>query len=102
MAKTTNTRIPSNINLRRVMSRAWSVYRYKMLRTFDAAYFARCLRDAWKEAKFDAAAKARLDATIPVGRTVEQIRADLVSLEMSNFIDWSRHKALSLELARAA
>lgn len=106
MATTTNTRIPSNINRRRVMARAWSVYRYgatsRFFRKFNAEFFASCLRDAWKEAKFDAEAKAREIASIPVGRTADQVRAELVSLEYADRIDWSRHKALSLELARCA
>lgn len=73
---------------------------------FCREHFAYCLRMAWAVAKEVAARAAAPASPAPIAKTctdpvrAAEIRAELRDLEYGDFIPWSRHTALSVELAQ--
>lgn len=93
-----------------IMTKAWAGYRYQTAWSrpgFQRSTFARCLADAWAEAKAEraiaadeAAEAARLAVASPTERRLAEIKSELVAMQYRDFIPWQRHDALTAELAQ--
>lgn len=101
------------LNRSEILHKAWADYRRDAFKgwgvrrgePFNRQHFAYCLRMAWAVAK-DRAARAAAVRPAPVATVcadpirAEAIRSELLDLQMGDFINWTRHGALTAELAQ--
>lgn len=104
------------LNRSEILTKAWADYRRDEFKgwgvrrgePFNRKHFGYCLRMAWAVAK-ELAARAAIPALAPKPAKIltmvqvaraEAIRAEMYDMQMGDFIPWSRHAALSAELAR--
>jgi len=112
----------ATVNTADVMRAAWADYRRDaqrgwMTKTagFNRAHFAYCLRFAWSVARDraeraarEAAAAAAKAETIaialaaPVDPRVAALDAELLGMQMADFLDWPAYNALLVERDRLA
>lgn len=112
MADSVHTIGAPEIDRRAVMRNAWAAYRRQAGDSefpFSRKLFAAHLRGAWDAAKYmafrqrrEAEEAAKLASSDPAERRAAEIRCELRSLEMSDFVDWPRHRDLSAQLFRLA
>lgn len=113
MADSVHTTVAPKIDRRDVMRKAWQDYlgpngdAYGL--PFNRKLFASYLRSAWDSVKYlalvvkrQAEEVAKLASDNPMVRRAAEIRAELLSMELGDFIDWDRHRDLSIELSRCA
>lgn len=114
MAKAVHTTVAPQFDKRAIMKAAWTGYR-KMARemretAFNPQRFVFELQLAWRTARREAERKVLAAAPAvlvpevmkkPEGRRAEEIRNELLWLEMGERIDWARHRELSIELFQA-
>jgi len=112
MADSVHTTVAPKIDRREVMRTAWESYRKQIADSdfpFSRKLFAAHLRSAWDIVRYmaywtrrQAEEAAKLVSDNPLVRRAAEIRAELLSMEMGERIDWDRHRALSIELSRCA
>lgn len=106
---------PSKFNHSNILTKAWADYRRDEFKgwgvrrgePFNRQRFAYCLRMAWAVAKAEVA-RAASDAlkSEPVAKVctnpvrAAEIRSELQDMEFGDFINWTRHGDLSVELSR--
>lgn len=105
MAKTATT---TKFNVSAIMQKAWAEYRktaaMRRLTKFDRSAFTYELQLAWAGARRDAQIVEPVVVAEPVKLApavqvrADEIRGELTWMEMGNFIDWPRHRELSVEL----
>lgn len=98
-----------------IMSKAWADYRRDEFKGycgprrgegFNRKHFAYCLRMVWAVAKERSARAAAEPAPAPVAKTctdptrATEIRSELQSMELGDFINWNRRAQLGAELSR--
>lgn len=103
------------LNRSEILIKAWADYRRDEFKgwgvrrgePFNRKHFGYCLRMAWEVAK-ELAARTAMPAPTPKPAKIltkaqvaraEAIRAEMFDMQMGDFIPWSRHAALSAELA---
>jgi hypothetical protein len=105
-------------NRSEILTKAWADYRRDVKMgwgvrrgaAFNRPHFAYCLRMAWAVAKELAAVSAKPAAVVAPAKAVHpaaaaraaHIHSALFDLQMGDFVDWTRHSALSVELAQLA
>lgn len=103
------------LNRTEIMKQAWADYRRAEFKGycgprrgegFNRKHFAYCLRMVWAVAKERAARAAAEPAPAPAAKPctnptrAAEIRAELIDMEMGDFINWTRRADLGAELAR--
>ena len=98
-----------------IMSKAWADCRRDEFKGycgprrgegFNRKHFAYCLRMVWAVARERAACAAAEPAPAPVAKPctnptrAAEIRSELWSMEMGDFINWTRQAELGAELSR--